>query len=94
MCIRDSFRTLDGWMAAVPVAAEGNHIVAGNPVGLFDASGYVNDFFGASDASPAAPGFAMLVPEDEDGGVQNRSKVNFVLNWDRELARTASPGGD
>jgi serine/threonine-protein kinase len=84
------YLSLDDELLAVPVSAEGGRFVAGNPAKLFDASGYVNEFFGSYDVAPRSDRFVFLEVAGNLDGAPDRSQLGFVLNWFEQVERLAS----
>ena len=83
------YMSLEDDLVAVPVTAEGDRFVAGNPEKLFDASGYVNEFFGSYDVAPGGRRFAFLEVAGNQDGAPDRSQLGFVMNWYEQLSRLA-----
>jgi serine/threonine-protein kinase len=84
------YRSTDDTMTAVSVQYGDGGFTAGNPERLFDASGYIADFFGSYDLAPDAKQFVMLQASGTEEGAPNRSQVDFVLNWFEQIERLAS----
>jgi len=79
--------SLEGKLMAVPISSEGDRFVAGNPVEVLDAGGYLGDFFGAYDVGPDSDRFAFIESGDTDEGAPDRSNVNLIMNWFGEVER-------
>jgi hypothetical protein len=79
--------SLESKLMAVPISSEGDRFVAGNPVEVLDASGYLGDFFGAYDVGPDSDRFAFVESSGAEEGAPDRSQVNLIMNWFDEVER-------